>query len=63
MEFFGYHRWGTDYNKLTYEQALFLDYGLSKLYQEMNGGTEKDRKELNSFNKRNKGRRLKKHFD
>lgn len=52
MEYHGYHRWGTDYNKLTQEQALFLDYGLAELLKEMYGGDEKgDKTTRNTFNK------------
>lgn len=62
MEFYGFHRWGTDYNLLTPEQAIFLDIGLAELYHEMFGGEEQgDKSTRSTFNKR--GIRPKRHIN
>lgn len=56
MEFYGYHVFNADYRMLTEEQALFLDFGLSKLYNDMNNADGKENKELERL-KRKSNRR------
>jgi len=63
MEFFGYHRWGDNYNDLTQEQALFLDLGLSELYSKMFGGEDKENNSSTTRNTFNKHGRRRWHID
>lgn len=43
MDYYGYHL-AASYNELTSMQAMFLDYGRSKLEEKMNGADDKEMK-------------------
>lgn len=60
MEFYGYHVFNDNYNDLTPEQAVFIDMGVSKMYNTLFGGDEKDKQKLSKL--RGKGIRHRKHF-
>jgi len=51
MDYFGYHLAPT-YNDLTPMQALFLDYGRSKLEEQMNGGDSKEMKKYSNIRRK-----------
>ena len=48
MDYYGYHL-AASYNELTPMQAMFIDYGRSKLEEKMNGA---DNKKLNKYRTR-----------
>ena len=54
MEFIGYHVFNEDYKKLTPDQALFIDYGVMKVYNDMLGGDEKSKREINNVRRRSR---------
>lgn len=58
MEYYGYHVFHSEYKMLTEEQALFLDIGLTKLYNDMNGLSDKEERELDRL----KSKATRKHF-
>ena len=58
MEYFGYHVFHEEYKMLTEEQALFLDFGLTKLYNDMHSMDDKEGREL----KRLQSAARRKHF-
>lgn len=60
MEFYGYHVFNEDYQCLTPEQALFIDMGVSKVYNELFGEDDKSKREFSRL--RGKSRRPRKHF-
>ncbi len=45
-----------DYKELTPDQAVFIDYGVMKVYSDMLGGDEKSQKDIQ------KARRRSRHF-
>ncbi|WP_323736278.1 hypothetical protein PXD04_10405 [Methanosphaera sp. ISO3-F5] len=54
MEFIGYHVFSENYYDLTPDQALFIDYGVMKVYSDMLGGDEKSKKEMDKLRRRSK---------
>ena len=61
MEFYGYHVFAERYQDLTPEQALFIDMGVSKVYNELFGEEDgKGKRELSRL--RGKSRRRRRHF-
>jgi len=60
MEFYGYHVFAEEYGDLTPEQALFIDMGVSKVYNELFGEDEKSKREVSRL--RGRSRRPRKHF-
>ncbi len=60
MEFYGYHVFAEAYGDLTPEQALFIDMGVSKVYNELFGEDEKSKREVSRL--RGRSRRPRKHF-
>lgn len=61
MEFYGYHVFNADYQELTIEQALFIDMGVSKVYNELFGDDDsKSKREIGRL--RSRSRRPRKRF-
>lgn len=54
MEFIGYHVFNENYKDLTPDQALFVDYGVMKVYSDMFGGDEKSKKKMEQAKRRSK---------
>ena len=46
MEFCGYHVFNEDYKELTPEQAMFISNGVIKVYGDLFGGNDGDKKEI-----------------
>ena len=52
MEYYGYHVFNDDYKQLTEDQALFIDFGLTKLHNDMNSLSDKENKELSRLKRK-----------
>ena len=57
MEFMGYHVFHEDYKQLTPDQALFIDYGVMRVWSDMFGGDENSKKEIERIRRRSKSYR------
>lgn len=54
MEFIGYHVFSEEYKDLTPDQASFIEFGVMKVYSELFGGDEKDKKEIERLRRRSR---------
>lgn len=57
MEFIGYHVFAEEYKDLTPDQASFIEVGVMKVYSDLFGGNDKDKKEIEKLRRRSRHRR------